>query len=79
MVKNNYILLEPINFTPIDIDNVKKDWEEINKIPNNLWDDIEKKLININNESYPISLRTFMLNNLPYCVVKIIMFQLNYD
>lgn len=79
MVKNNYILLEPINFTPIDIDNVKKDWEEINKIPNNLWDDIEKKLININNESYPITLRTFMLNNLPYCVVKIIMFQLNYD
>ena len=75
-MKANYTLLKPEDFTPIDIEEVKKDWVEVNNVPNGMWFEIQETLEIINDNEYPYTLRTFKLNNLPYCVVNIMMYQL---
>lgn len=76
MMKTEYVLLEPENFILIDIDEIKKDWEKIFGIPNSRWSRIEEDLNIIKNDKLPYTLRTFVLNNLPYCVVIILMNQI---
>ncbi|MFW6377084.1 MAG: hypothetical protein ACOCZ5_00425 [bacterium] len=78
-MKANYDLLKPENFTPINIKEVEKDWKRINNIPNSKWKQIQRDLEIINDDGYPYTLRTFRLNNLPYCVVIIMMYQLNIE
>lgn len=75
MMKANYSLLKPEDFTPINIEEVKKDWERINNVPNGMWYEIQETLEIINDTMYPYTLRTFKLNNLSYCVVTIMMYQ----
>ena len=79
MMRTEYVLLKPENFTPINIDEVRKDWEKINNVPNSDWQKIQKDLAIINDDGLPYTLRTFKLNNLPYCVVIILMYQLNIE
>lgn len=76
MMRAEYALLKPEDFTPIDIDEIKRDWEKINNVPNSRWKRIEEDLNIINNDKLPYTLRTFVLNNLSYCVVTIMMYQL---
>lgn len=79
MMRTEYTLLKPEDFTPINIDEVRKDWERINNVPNNMWSEIQESLEIINDDMYPYTLRTFKLNNLPYCVVIILMYQFNIE
>ena len=75
-----YILLKPENVTPIDIDAVKKGWEEINNVPNSDWEKIQKDLAVINDDGFPYTLRTYKLNNLPHCVICVLMdFCINWE
>lgn len=78
-MKTEYSLLKPEDFTPINIDEIRKDWERINNIPNSQWEKIQRDLEVINDDELPYTLRTFKLNNLPYCVVIILMYQLNIE
>ena len=75
MMSMNYSLLKPEDFMPIDISEIKKDWEKINNVPNSKWVKIEEDLNIIKNDKLPYTLRSFVLNNLPYCVVIILMNQ----
>ena len=59
-------------FLPIDIDSVKKERDKIYSIPNDEWNAIKRDLEIINDITLPRTIRLYMLNHLPYCVIEII-------
>jgi len=62
-------LLNPDDFTSIDIDAVRKKWNSIFNVPNNGWEQIERDLNVIKNKSLPLTLRTYLINKMAYCVI----------
>jgi len=72
MKKTKYILLKPEDFISINIEEIEKEWKRINDVPTSGWSVIERNLSMINDEALPYTLRTYLLNNLPYCVVMIL-------
>jgi len=62
-------MLKPENFIPIDVNKVKIERDKIYNVPNSMWNKIELDIKTINDVSLPYTLRTFLLNHLPYCVV----------
>ena len=69
-VRHNFLELE--NYVPIDIEFVRKERDKVYNVPNAGWDKIKPDLETINNLSAPITLRHYLLNHLPYCVIKIL-------
>ena len=69
---SKYILLKPEDFISINIEEIEKEWKRINDVPTSGWSVIERNLSMINDEALPYTLRTYLLNNLPYCVVMIL-------
>ena len=67
-------MLELKNFYPINLEEVKKRWNEIMNIPNTAWEDleVERNIRLINNTNAPHTLRTVQLNLLPALVIEII-------
>ena len=65
-------MLQLIDYVPIDSELVKYYRERIFNVPNSGWDKIEKDITVINDFSAPTTLRTYLLNHLPYCVIEII-------
>ena len=68
------MLLELKDYSPISKIHVKAEWDRIMDIPNNTWDDknISEQIDVINNDSFPVILRTFELNTLPVVIIKIL-------
>jgi coproporphyrinogen III oxidase-like Fe-S oxidoreductase len=64
-------MIELNKFLPINIDFVKKERDKIYNIPNNDWKAIKRDLEIINDITIPHTLRLYMLNHLPYCVIEI--------
>lgn len=65
-------MLQLKDYTPIDIDYVKKEREKIYNIPNSNMEYIKRDLQSINDKSLPNTLRIYLLNHLPYCVINIL-------
>lgn len=77
-MNEKYVLLKPEDFTPINIKEVEKEWKRTNNVPTGSdWSEIERSLNMINEEFLPYTLKTYVLNNLSYCVVHILMNQSN--
>ena len=68
-------MLEVEDFIPIDIPKLIKRWEKIYNIshlPSTLSIDIQRDCRTINDVECPHTLRLFLLNNLPYSIIKIL-------
>ena len=66
-------LLNPDDYTPINSERIKEIRDEMCNVPNNGWKQIKWDIDTINNKELPLTLRTYMFNHLPYCVVNIIL------
>lgn len=64
--------IDPDDYTPIDISKIKKEHTRFYNIPNSSWDEIEIELKNINEKDLPKTLRSYIFEHLPFCVVKFI-------
>lgn len=67
-------MLQLSDFYPIEIEKVKKRWDEIMNIPNDSWNqlEVEKNIRLINNTGLPHTLRVVQLNLLPALIIEII-------
>ena len=65
-------MLDINDFVPIDLEYVFSKRNEIYNIPNSGWSDIERDINTINDKLLPVTLRTYLLNHLPYCVIEIL-------
>ena len=64
------IMLNVDDYIMINISEIKKKRDEIYNVPNSKWEDIQRDIDVINNNALPLTLRTYLLNHLPYCVIK---------
>lgn len=65
-------MLELDDFIPIDVEKLKARRDAIYNIPNDGFLSIEKDVFVINSSDYPMTLRLYLLNHLPYCVIEIL-------
>lgn len=62
------------DYYPINREYVKEQWNDIMNVPNDQWNikQVDRAIDIINDENYPLTLRTVQLNMLPALIIRII-------
>lgn len=58
---------------PVNIAKVKQEWMAVFNVPNDNWPDIQEGLEALNSDDIPHTAKVFLLNNMPYSVVTILL------